>query len=228
MSSNLKIEIATENDLPELVSIINPAFQNVPVEVLMFGTTTPENLRTVAAVHLEAWRIHALESSLPCAIKCVHTDPSTGATSIAGCAEWFTYDGPRTPEQYTPSPHLLSASWIEDPAARAKALSFNQPIVDKHTHWMGDRPHGLLRYMAVSPNHRRKGAATMCVQWGIDRCKELGIPAYLEASEEGAPVYEKLGFEKVDVVECVWEGEVFAYPVMIWWPGGMERKAALE
>jgi hypothetical protein len=36
-------------------------------------------------------------------------------------------------------------------------------------------------------------------------------------------VYEKLGFEKVDVVEAPWEGEIFAYPVMIWWPERMEK-----
>ena len=57
----------------------------------------------------------------------------------------------------------------------------------------------------------------------MDRCKELGIPAYLEASDEGVPVYEKLGFEKVDVVEAPWEGEIFAYPVTKWWSDRMEK-----
>jgi GNAT superfamily N-acetyltransferase len=228
MASNLKIELAHEEDIEELISIISPSFQNVPVEVLMFGEPTPENLSNVAAQHLESWRIHAKESSLHCAIKCVHTDPETGETEITACAEWFTYDRERTPEQYLPAPHLLGVSWLPDGPDKQKALKFNQPIVDKRNHWMGGRPHAVLRYMAVAPSWRRKGIASMCVQWGIERCRELGIPAYLEASDEGAPVYEKLGFEKVDVVEAPWEGEVFAYPVMIWWPEGMEKVPALQ
>jgi GNAT superfamily N-acetyltransferase len=227
MNSNLRIELAYEKDIEELIFIISPAFQNVPVEVLMFGEPTLENMRNVARQHLESWRIHAQESSLHCAIKCVHTDPETGETQIVGCAEWFTYDRERTPEQYLPAPHLLGASWMTDEADKSKVLKFNKPIVDKRNQWMGGKPHAVLRYMAVAPEWRRKGIASTCVQWGIDRCKELGIPAYLEASDEGVPVYEKLGFEKVDVVEAPWEGEIFSYPVMIWWPEGMERCPAL-
>lgn len=98
MTTNLKIELAQEKDIKELISIISPSFQNVPVEVLMFGPPTPENMSNVAAQHLESWRIHARESSLHCAIKCVHTNPETGETEIAGCAEWFTFDRERTPE----------------------------------------------------------------------------------------------------------------------------------
>lgn len=228
MASNLKIELAHEADLPELISIISPSFQNVPVEVAMFGPPTPQNMSNVAAQHLESWRIHAQESSLHCAIKCVYTDPITGGKQIAGCAEWFTYDRERTPEQYLPAPHLLGASWMTGGPEKEKILHFNKPIVDKRNQWMGGKPHAVLRYMAVAPNWRRKGIATLCVQWGIDRCKELGIPAYLEASDEGAPVYEKLGFEKMDVVEAPWNREVFAYPVMIWWPEGMRKVPELR
>ena len=228
MTSNTKIEIATEEDLPELMSIISPAFQNVPAEVLMFGKPSPRNLQNKAAQHLKAWRIHAQESSLPCAIKCVYTDPQTGKKEIVGSAEWFTYDRERAPEKYMAAPHLLGASWMENEADKTTVMKFNQPMIDKHTQWMGGRPHALLRYMAVAPNWRRRGLATLCVQWGVDRCRELEIPAYLEASEEGAPVYEKLGFERVDVVECSYGDEVFAYPVMVWWPEGMEKVPALR
>jgi GNAT superfamily N-acetyltransferase len=228
MASNIKIEIAGEDDLPELISIVSPAFQNVPAEVLMFGEPSPQNIANKAAQHLKAWRIHAQESSLPCAIKCVHTDPETGKKEIAGCAEWYTYDREREPERYLAQPHLLGASWMENEADKKKVMEFNQPIIDKHTQWMGGRPHALLRYMTILPSYRRRGLATMCVQWGVDRCRELGIPAYLEASEEGAPVYEKLGFERVDGLECSHDGEVFAYPVMVWWPEGMEKVPALK
>lgn len=228
MAANMEIEIANEKDLPELAAIINPAFQNVPAEVLMFGTTSPETLKLVATQHLEAWRIHAKESSLPCAIKCVHTDPDSGTKTIVGCAEWYMFDRERLPENYSEPSYLLNASWMTDKEARAIVLDFLKPVVDKHKHWMGGRPHAVLRYMAVAPEWRRRGAASMCVQWGLERCKELGISAYLEASEEGAPVYERLGFEKCDVVETFWDGERYAWPAMIWWPEGMERSPVLH
>ena len=64
----------------------------------------------------------------------------------------------------------------------------------------------------------------MCVQWGIERCRELGIPAYLEASAEGRPVYEKLGFEVVEEVPVELDGNIEIERGMMWWPPGTEDK----
>lgn len=69
-------------------------------------------------------------------------------------------------------------------------------------------------WLATDPAFARLGGATNCVQWFIDRCEELAIPAYLEASDAGAPVYQRLGFE---IVDHVGDGE-FTFPVMIRWP----------
>ena len=49
MTANLKIELAHEQDIDELISIISPCFKNVPVEILMFGKPTPENMKSKAA-----------------------------------------------------------------------------------------------------------------------------------------------------------------------------------
>ena len=37
----------------------------------------------------------------------------------------------------------------------------------------------------------------MLVEWGVQQAKKQGVPAYLEATPDGAPVYEKVGFRKV-------------------------------
>ena len=44
----------------------------------------------------------------------------------------------------------------------------------------------------------------MIVKWGCDKADELGLPAYLEASAAGKPVYLRHGFEKIDeaVIDC--------------------------
>jgi hypothetical protein len=38
------------------------------------------------------------------------------------------------------------------------------------------------------------------MQWGMERAAALGVPAYLEASPAGYPLYLKLGFRKIDTV----------------------------
>ena len=37
----------------------------------------------------------------------------------------------------------------------------------------------------------------MLVKWGVDKAKQDGIPAFIEASAAGKPLYEKCGFRCV-------------------------------
>lgn len=37
----------------------------------------------------------------------------------------------------------------------------------------------------------------MLIEWGVQKAREDGVPAYLEASVQGKPVYEKCGFREV-------------------------------
>lgn len=37
----------------------------------------------------------------------------------------------------------------------------------------------------------------MLLKWGAAEADRLGLPSYLEASEEGRPLYEKHGFRSV-------------------------------
>lgn len=54
-----------------------------------------------------------------------------------------------------------------------------------------------LHVLAVHPNHQRKGIGRKLIQWGLDEADRLGLIAYLEASADGARLYEQTGFEKV-------------------------------
>ncbi|KAF2446366.1 acyl-CoA N-acyltransferase [Karstenula rhodostoma CBS 690.94] len=66
---------------------------------------------------------------------------------------------------------------------------------------LGNRPYYTLITCAVLPQHERRGAGTMLVQWGCDRADEAGVEAYIEASLMGVPVYERLGFKPVKRIE---------------------------
>ena len=44
------------------------------------------------------------------------------------------------------------------------------------------------------PDHRHRGAAALCVEWGTKLADERGIEAYVEGTKYGRALYEKYGF----------------------------------
>lgn len=52
----------------------------------------------------------------------------------------------------------------------------------------------MLAICFVHPEHRRRGAAKLLVGWGTDKADELGIEAFVEATDDGKPCYETHGF----------------------------------
>jgi GNAT superfamily N-acetyltransferase len=48
--------------------------------------------------------------------------------------------------------------------------------------------------LVTHPGYRRWGAGSMLIQWGCDRADEEGVPAYVEAHQAAAPLYQKFGF----------------------------------
>lgn len=51
--------------------------------------------------------------------------------------------------------------------------------------------------MVTRECYRRQGAASLLVQWGVQRAREDGVPAYLESPPAGRALYETCGFEQV-------------------------------
>ncbi|KAK4902318.1 hypothetical protein LTR27_001222 [Elasticomyces elasticus] len=66
---------------------------------------------------------------------------------------------------------------------------------------MGKRPHMLLALLVTSSQYRRQGAGSLLVQWGTVKSDETGLPAYLQASEQGRRLYSHHGFAELDKVE---------------------------
>ncbi|UNI21267.1 hypothetical protein JDV02_007272 [Purpureocillium takamizusanense] len=143
---------------------------------------------------------------------------------IVGYAEWFIYDRARTAADDSSEPFMSRFSWMQetDPEGRARCLAFVRPGNEARRRRMGGRPHGQLKFMCVDGAHRRQGVGSAVVRWGMDRCAELGVPAYLEASVEGMELYRRMGFEDMGPATDD-RGEPYAYPAMIWWPPGVRR-----
>lgn len=54
--------------------------------------------------------------------------------------------------------------------------------------------HTDLKYLHTDPTYQRRGIASMLIAWGLAESRRLNISAYLEASPEGLPLYERHGF----------------------------------
>jgi GNAT superfamily N-acetyltransferase len=59
----------------------------------------------------------------------------------------------------------------------------------------------VLSTLCTDPQHQRQGAGTIPIKWGCDIAQKHGVPAYLEATAAGLPVYRKAGFEEVGTFE---------------------------
>lgn len=68
--------------------------------------------------------------------------------------------------------------------------------------------------VGTHPAARRRGVATMLVNWGLERAKEEGLEVYLSSTREGRLVYEKVGFEVRSTVEV----DGYVQDSMVWVP----------
>lgn len=80
-------------------------------------------------------------------------------------------------------------------------------IAGRHRASMAHLDPGLT-FIGTDPLHERRGAATSLTRWGLDRCAENKIPAYLESTLNAVPFYERLGFKTMERLSIDLEGPV--------------------
>lgn len=66
-----------------------------------------------------------------------------------------------------------------------------------HVDIMGGEEHWFLSLIGVRPEAQGQGAARMLLQWGLQEAENAGMRVFLDATEDGRPVYEKYGFREV-------------------------------
>lgn len=57
-----------------------------------------------------------------------------------------------------------------------------------------------MALLVTARKHRKRGAGSMLVRWGIELSERTGLPCYLQASEQGRRLYQGHGFEEIDTV----------------------------
>ncbi|KAG9943409.1 hypothetical protein KCU85_g8703, partial [Aureobasidium melanogenum] len=75
--------------------------------------------------------------------------------------------------------------------------SFREAQARSKQEILSGKAHALLKVLATLPEAQRKGAGAAGLIWGLQQADELGLPAYLEASSMGRPLYAKHGFIEV-------------------------------
>ena len=182
---------ATEEDIPNLAAVMARAFSNDPPMSWVFRdeSTRQDRLRTVFTGGLS-------EIFVP------RGHPWT-TTDVSGIAAWQPPGGWRTPddvvERLTPplAEHLL-------PEELDRFLTFLGTIEDRHP---DDPEHWYLEVLAADLDRQGKGIGSACMRPVLERADAEGTPAYLESSNErNLPLYERHGFEVVDVVDLPDDG----------------------
>lgn len=64
-----------------------------------------------------------------------------------------------------------------------------------------------LEIVATDPTYQGKGAGSQMMRWGLEKADEQAVEAYLEASPEAVPLYEKLGFRESGRTDTFIENE---------------------
>lgn len=68
----------------------------------------------------------------------------------------------------------------------------------------------VMSLLQVDPEYQKKGLASMILQEGLDVVDAEGRKCFIESTADGYPVYLKLGFRDLEIVEVDlrrWGGE---------------------
>lgn len=96
---------------------------------------------------------------------------------------------------------------------QSNVREFFSKLLDYRRDIMGSRPFYLLEVLVVHPSHQRKGAGKALCQWGIDEADKHGVEVYVEASEMGKGLYEKLGCKPIKTYH--WPGDTSHFDTMM-------------
>ncbi|MCJ1374398.1 hypothetical protein MMC20_005630 [Loxospora ochrophaea] len=120
------------------------------------------------------------------------TDTKTG--EVIGGTQWNIYKE----NPFASAPPSLRAYWIEEGTElRAIADQLLSNFLAGRPHRM-NRPHLLIMWCGTHSSHRRRGAGRLMMEWGLNKADELGLDAFVEATDAGFPLYKSVGFVTVD------------------------------
>ncbi|KAF2749343.1 acyl-CoA N-acyltransferase [Sporormia fimetaria CBS 119925] len=184
----LELHPMTDDDIPHFQRIMRAAFRFGIVAALFPKAPTPEesqkDVERLTKENQEDPTVHFL--------KVIDTEKNN---EIIACAKWHIYEKELSEEDVE-----KRNKKIPDDASLAYRDFFGF-LNESRKKWMGTKPFCFLNILVTHPDHHRRGAGAMLVKWGTDRADKAHLPAFLEASEEGKPLYAKMGFKEMEYRE---------------------------
>ncbi|KAJ6083965.1 hypothetical protein N7486_010765 [Penicillium sp. IBT 16267x] len=186
--ASLTLQPVTQDDIPSLSELWYKSF-SIPINLLMFPNTPG-----IRAWWNEANGHDLLHNPHRKYLKIV--DPVPGA--VVAYAKWDLdpqHSGARFPD------------WHEESDRETCDLVFT--VLDKEKKvFFGERRFYYLDMLVVDPEYTGRGAASMLIQWGCELADRDGVPAYLDAHIDAAPLYRMFGFKDREDKTVTSEGAV--------------------
>jgi predicted N-acetyltransferase YhbS len=186
----LEVHPITEDDLLEWSLIHYEGFKDTSVGVLWTAKPSASSFQAMAD-----YRSKLLSDPTAYVFKCVDTDLNN---KMISAVHWSVFDKERTAEEVEQGFQLRPSFPEENREAR---IAFMDGIFKSRREFIGGKPHVMLESLVTSPDHHRRGAGSMLLKWGTEKVDELGVVGYLEASDDGAPLYARFGYEPIREIE---------------------------
>ncbi|KAF2280785.1 acyl-CoA N-acyltransferase [Westerdykella ornata] len=190
----LQLKPMTPSDIPSFVALGAAAFRSGMASLLHPEPHTPEQIQSDIDRHLNTMKNETDAHYLKVVDSELVNDDGTKGKMIAG-AKWRINLQERSEEVVKAQMRKIG----EDEKVTDAYRDFSAWLEGMRWKWMGTKPFFFLHILCTHPDHHRRGAGGMLVRWGIEQADKEGLPTYLEASEAGKPLYERLGFEEVEV-----------------------------
>ncbi|KAL4956945.1 hypothetical protein BDW69DRAFT_181080 [Aspergillus filifer] len=189
--------IDPSKDIPELTRAIWTAFENpyqgiVHLFYPLLNNDREQSIQTAIENIAEEYRTNQPQLIW---VKVIDTQNND---CIAAAAKWFFYEEDPHAHAHEGNGEGVVADWFPEGVQRDFATQAVR-LFEGPRETMARGPHAFLNIAFTLPTYRRQGLATLFMDWGMKIADKRGMEAWLDASEFGAPLYEKYGFRKIGV-----------------------------
>ncbi|TVY17184.1 hypothetical protein LARI1_G003840 [Lachnellula arida] len=192
-----EIDLEDFNTMTDHANIYPPEDDLVgPPTPICWLVTTPSEAQNRLDFHMTKQKERYLGDTSARYLKII--DEETG--EIISMARWHWYpDG----YSYTEGIHWETHNAVEGcPWPKGMNVELHNWILTRRDaareHWQEKgQPCWILMHLVTRASQRGRGAASMLINWGVERARKDAVPAYLEAGVLAVPLYAKHGFRQV-------------------------------
>jgi GNAT superfamily N-acetyltransferase len=196
----LIVSAVSAEDIPSLINITTAAFDATFNRILYHTSPLSES----SVEFMRKRRVDGLSASSNVRNFKV-ADSATG--EIVGGAKWTVFEQDEEDQDVEEQVNEALKGSVPESRVDAVRAFFTMLFLTKRE-LFGYRDGDVMKLrrrvdldlLYTDPKHQRRGAGKLLTQSCIDEANRLGLDVYVEASEAGKPLYEKLGFKAIKEV----------------------------